>query len=352
MKKLGQKQINRLDRINRKRIRRHAKRLLKRRKRLNSPRLPAPNRLGELKVVAPEVFSLSDNYEGVVGCILDIQKIALGRHKKGIRKIVDFSSIKKLEPAAALILSAEIDRWRRTTGFKPVPHDLANWDTEIFLQFHELGLFNLLYGMEVTAQESPIVQWIPFKHGKGDAGAPADQFLSDLTQLAGEIPERMIFYEALAEALLNVKNHAYISDVATDYACAPVKFGWWIAGAFDRQSNELTGLVFDQGLGIPATLPRSPYWETIRGQISNDDAKLIEAAIEVSRTRTSLPNRGKGLAQILSVIDEVGNGMLRVISGRGEIRYDSKGLTRVTHNKSLGGTLIEWKIPCPTIGNI
>ncbi len=347
MRKLSEKYHQRALRTKVKRANRTRLRKLRRKQKATQNHLPTPNKQGELKISAPEIFSLDENFEKVVECINSVQKIAFGKRQKGIKKIVDFSAIRKLEPAAALVLSAEMDRWKRLTGFKPVPYELPNWDIQILLQFQEMGLFKLLYEIETQTKESPIVQWIPFRHGKGDAGEPADQFLSNLTQIAGKIPERMIFYEALAEALLNVKNHAYMSNQATDYACQPIKDAWWIAGAFNSETNELTGLVFDQGLGIPVTLPRSALWEQIRQHIINDEAKLIEAAIEVSRTRTGLRNRGKGLAQILSVIDEVGNGMLRVISGRGEIRYDKNGLTRLTHNSSLGGTLIEWKIPCP-----
>ncbi|MBZ0259288.1 MAG: hypothetical protein K8F90_01625 [Hyphomicrobiales bacterium] len=261
--------------------------------------------LGELKVEAPPVFSLSENYEDVVEYVNRIRSIGFGRRQKGIRKVVDFSTIKELEPAAALVLAAEIDRWRRIGGFRPRPHKLEKWDTEVFLQFYELGLFSLLLDTEVHAKESPTVTWIPFKFGRGESGFPADQFLSNLTEIAGPIPERTIFYAALVEALLNVRNHAYLSENKGDYACQPIFGGWWIAGAFDNDKRELTGLVFDQGLGIPKTLPRSALWEQVRGQLIgtvglgsiglNDDARLIQAAIEVSRTRTNLQHRGFGL---------------------------------------------------------
>lgn len=315
------------------------------------------NQSGELIIEAPPIFSLNDSFDAVVQCINKIQQVGFGKKQKGVKKIVDFSTIHSLEPAAALVLSAEIDRWRRLGGFKPRPHKLEKWDTQVLLQFDEMGLFKLLYGIDPFRVSEPAkIRWIPFKYGKGDGGPPADQMLADLTQIAGPIPERTIFYDAITEALLNVANHAYRGD-RHDFPCQIIKGGWWIAGAFDSESRELTGIVYDQGLGIPKTLPRSKLWEKIRGFAnmatgSNDDGQLIKAAIEASRTSTQLSNRGLGLPQILGVIDEIGEGMLRVISGRGEIRYGKSGIQVINHSKSLGGTLIEWRIPCPVRSEI
>ena len=63
---------------------------------------------------------------------------------------MDFTTLREITPAAALILAAEIDRWRRLTDIQPTVLDVDDWDPAIARLLHDMGLFEL-----VEAQNPP-----------------------------------------------------------------------------------------------------------------------------------------------------------------------------------------------------
>ncbi|MFH4324940.1 hypothetical protein WAJ71_20585, partial [Acinetobacter baumannii] len=84
---------------------------------------------------------------------------------------------------------------------------------------------------------------------------------------------------------------------------------WWL---FTKEVDGiLTVCICDLGVGIPRSLKENsphvnPGWfENMRNYVKelrkkyNEDSALIKAAIEIGKTRTNLPNRGKGLSQII-----------------------------------------------------
>ena len=117
-------------------------------------------------------------------------------------------------------------------------------------------------------------------------------------------------------------------------------------GAYDEATKTLHFFLYDQGVGIARTLPRSSIWEQILAlRFERSDADLINAAIEVRRSSTTIPGRGRGLDEIVSFIDAEGRGRLRIVSGDGEVCYmPRRERTRRTLPGRLIGTLIEWEI--------
>lgn len=113
-------------------------------------------------------------------------------------------------------------------------------------------------------------------------------------------------------------------------------------------------VVFDQGVGIPETLPRSSKWESVReymemipvvGSASNDNSFLIESAIEVSRTSLG-GGHGRGLKDVVEPVANLRGGRVRIFSGRGSyIRYGDGKVEKDDKPLHIGGTLIEWTIP-------
>jgi len=110
--------------------------------------------------------------------------------------------------------------------------------------------------------------------------------------------------------------------------------------------------VFDQGAGIPYTLPTATVWEQLRAKLAQatgdripNDSLMLKSALEVGRTRTGLDHRGLGLKRMSDVVTGADNGYLRILSGKGEIIYsaDEKIETR-DHDSHIGGTLIEWSM--------
>lgn len=93
------------------------------------------------------------------------------------------------------------------------------------------------------------------------------------------------------------------------------------------------------------------------------DALKIKAAIEIGRSRTKLSNRGKGLQQMVGILDTLGNNAAKVTiySGRGVYRRTPKNgntpeflykLDDRRKQPGIRGTLIYWSIPLPGKGNL
>ena len=110
-------------------------------------------------------------------------------------------------------------------------------------------------------------------------------------------------------------------------------------------------MLYDQGVGIPETLPRKHFGEWLKGIPHKDHAQMVQAAHELSRTGTGMDHRGHGLQRdIRGYFDRVGcEGHYRVTSLRGRYVYERHpdGQTNedaVNLPVPLKGTLIEWKL--------
>ncbi|MEQ1933894.1 MAG: hypothetical protein ABL962_08450 [Fimbriimonadaceae bacterium] len=305
----------------------------------------------------PENFSLADNHAGVTAFLNQFRAEALGaagvlNKSKRRRIVVAFKRIRRLAPAAALVLAAEMDRWRRIRGVRLSVIDEGEWDPQVRWMLHELGFFDLVKPMNkaaVAGAGSTPHKMIKLRSGKRIPTEFTDELQAALEGLAGPIEEKAYFYEAVTEALANVSHHAYPDLRPTN--CAPwLEHRWWATGSFDTARRRLKIIFVDQGIGIPASLPTNTAFEWIRARASrlgvdNSDAAMIEGALEAGRTSRAEFGGGHGLPQMQEYVDACRDGVLRIISGRGEIVYrKGKPITRVTHEGNLGGTLIEWEL--------
>lgn len=311
------------------------------------PRLLADNRWHDV-LEAPETLSLTSNFASTLGFVYAARQLLFCRPTRSTRNPwrLDFAGIRRVGPAAALVLAAELDRWTQLYGRPPRPL-IETWQPSVKSVFHDLGLMPLLGLPQIDVPQEndrPSLKFLPFRSGNLTRGQDAERLRADLEGLAGRrIAAPKAIYGALCEAMTNTLQHAYkLPDAAWP---APYHRCWWAAGAYDEESKTLHFFMYDQGVGIPRTLPRSTWWEQIRaGRIEWTDAAMIEGAIELRRSSTSIPGRGRGLDEIVSFIDDEGRGQLRIISGNGEFRYSARGRTSRTLPARLIGTLIEWEI--------
>jgi hypothetical protein len=115
-------------------------------------------------------------------------------------------------------------------------------------------------------------------------------------------------------------------------------------------------MLYDQGVGIPSTLPKNYSMEMINSALSllkiiqPQDGEMIQAAMQIGRSRTRLVHRGKGLADLRGFVERAGSGSLRILSGKGYYEYFADGREKVQNmGASLGGTLIQWRVPLSAI---
>lgn len=311
---------------------------------------------GFISFSPPKNFSIYDNYEETLGFLLDFRSLFLLRPSKNGRRsrpmYANFSIIEELDAASGLLLAAEIDRWRRTVNVRPHPQDHL-WHEGVRDFFHDAGLFELL-GIDPISTRSkkaigPRRHTLPYQTGTFHEGATADQFRAELESLIGQpIGPRASVYDALSEAMTNVAHHAYPREI--DLWPSPPRSRWWLGGSWQPDAKIATVQMYDQGVGIPRTLPRSRHWSEvlpILGRIDRErtDAGMIEAAMDYGRTSTGQVGRGKGLAQMAEWIAVAGNGSLSILSGRGALTYlPGQRPIRRRLPVEFCGTLIEWEV--------
>lgn len=162
-------------------------------------------------------------------------------------------------------------------------------------------------------------------------------------------------YRVLTEAMLNVSYHAYpLSAAKTN----PQRGRWWLAGHVNRRSKELMIMFCDLGVGIPRTLPKLYKMEVISSLLSllpginPNDGQMIQAAMQLGRSSAKQTNRGKGLNDLRSFVDNAGAGELHIFSGHGHYIY-KPGHGELAHNYGTGiaGTLIKWTVPMSAVTN-
>lgn len=309
-------------------------------------------RVGREHLCVPSNLCLRSNYEETVLFFKRLRdSVANFKPRKGLT--VDFRTIDTMSPDASLILAAELDRWRRIHNIRLSPHKLNKWKKEIKYIFGQLGLFDLL-GVPSTIRDKYSEfdgksKYIKFQSGNLSDGSLAEPLLCAVSEYLGSKMEEHLLYIGLSESMTNVVQHAYPRDV--NYAYKTINDQWWLSGSYSASDNKLTIMFYDQGVGIPNTLPSWEMWDNILnflhkfGFEANHHGYLIRGALDVGKSRTKESHRGKGLKQLLALIEHNKSGYLRILSGNGEFFTDETGsCVCAHHDNAVGGTFIEWNV--------
>jgi hypothetical protein len=277
------------------------------------------------------------------------------------RVYVDFRPLRQIGPCGALVLAAELDRWRLLGGFHPRVRDLAEWDLEVTRLLNEMGMFRLLRasGRPPPTKEPYILQFLPFISAETSAGILARELRVSIETLLGPLTQKSVagIFQVLTEAMQNAVSHAYREDIpAQEYVAQPVRRRWWMSGSVDRSAEKVSLIFLDHGFGIPTTMKLHRSEQVIQLVASffgkSSDAHIIKAATEVMRTGTGQPGRGRGLTQMKETVESFSSGHLRIISGHGEYTFNANTSEDLKELKfSLGGTIIEWVFSIKALGS-
>lgn len=263
-----------------------------------------------------------------------------------------------LSPEVALVLAAEIERClhhrpKSINGNNPQ-------DPNITAMLRDIGFHNLLHFIEPGRQASGAKEattYLRMKSGIQGAGYHADDLRALVLGSAATTTDalREDIVRGMNEAVLNVHQHAYEDDIQNTYVPMPNK-RWWIAGYRDSIAKEIGFIAFDQGVGIPATLPKKhrelvddillAAGQLLTGITPTNDHLLIKRAFELGRTRTGKASQGKGLNDFKRFLGVAGGkGSLRILSGRGSYLYKQGG-EELAYPLELPfhGTLIVWRL--------
>ena len=307
-------------------------------------------------IFAPHKLSLATNWAEFLGFIYEYQfrtyieaPEARGRYRP---LSIDLSGVKSMSLDAALVLTAEYHRLCLRLKIKPVIDD-ASWPGDVRALFDMLGFYRLVNASDrtgVVGDYTSPQRFVPFISDETVDGAMAQSLIDSLRDVAGRAPANEPTYAALVEAIMNVINHAY--GAVEEPSIIPSVSRWWAAGAYDPRNEMLSFAVYDQGIGIPATLPRKTFFEAILTFCppERNDADLIAGGIEYGRTGTDFPERGNGLWTICQLVEQLPGSHVRIWSGRGQIDYQPGGrIKKKLHRNPFCGTLVQWNLKLPSV---
>lgn len=308
--------------------------------------------LGREQVILPRVMSFSDNHDETAAMLAALRDAALHRD---LSVMLHFTDLERIDPDAALVLVAEIYRIGNlrspTTVTGTYPKQRVIYDL-----LRDMGFYSLLKVQEL--RDLPPVDLTPgrpvylrFLTGNRVVPELADRFVEVVEKHIFSMSEfaRARLIAAMIEAMTNTLDHAHPVIIANE----TMPNRWWLSSSVNPLNREVIIMLFDQGVGIPATLDPSRY-ERVRAALSNiislrsfsstpTDGEMILAATELHRTGTGQSGRGKGFKDMKRFIDACDDGELKVLSNRGRYSYLHGTESHGEASCSIGGTVIEWR---------
>lgn len=304
-----------------------------------------------IKIFAPENFVLGymnkDTKKGKPesrGKLLHFIHKVKNALAEGMKVHVSFKDTKLLAPSGTLIFVAEIEK---ILGKYPgkISIDYPN-DDVVEQLFQHIGLLERL---GLTPRKSITAENV--RHWSYVYGTTVDTtaFISLFAKYSSNLSEdvRSGLFEGMSEAVTNSIQHAYPCEHSNGCNCEK---GWWM---FSKQTeNILTVVMYDTGIGIPASLKNKPEFKErlaapYRRYKKRQETMLIDIAVESNRTSTRLPHRGKGLPDMLEFVKEGHVGEFKILSGAGAFSYTAQDQVERGRDFEIpvGGTLIQWELP-------
>jgi hypothetical protein len=313
------------------------------------------NRKKVVSIMLPQKMNLSTHYEMTILHINAIRLLTGGSPGRSLLRLgsVRFEALREISSSSALLLTAELSRWDDSLRSSLIPRT-KNWCPEIYERLRSLGFFNLfkkakhLHKSGYSTSEVKLVEFIKGNNVNKDY----KELKIHLHEIIGNTISKWTFLVGgLDEAITNVGHHAYPEGCSVPEQ----NQNWYLTGGYNSVTRELKIVFYDQGIGIPGSLPESKLWEHILALVKilpvvsrEKDAVLLAAAMELDRTSTEETDRGKGLPDMLEFIEQRGAGYLAVMSGHGLYKVTLGGKKREIKKDTLYtpilGTLIIWKV--------
>lgn len=308
---------------------------------------------GDIYISPPSILSFQDNYDATMRFMNELRDIVGSKIRVKRRVHVDLVPIQKISVPVAMVLAAEFHRWTLFTKKRLKIENSKKWAPEVRNLLSDLGVFELL-GLKAPSREhgtSDNITLTQLKSGEKADGAKINELQADFKLILSGFTSKPKVYDGLTEAVENAIAHAYHPEYQPKHRYAGHR--WWGASCLDPTDMRLRFFIFDQGAGIPFTLPRATMQEVVREYLAlftagaiPDDSVMLKAALEVGRTGTGQSHRGLGLQKMADVVKGAQSGYLRILSGRGEIIYRQNDKIESRNLSShIGGTLIEWSMP-------
>ena len=306
----------------------------------------------------PVNFRLSDNYDKVVKTINDL--------KSPEKHFVNFNAVRRLSIAASLMLAAELEVGKISSEVSHMEAYDADWDPQVRELLKQMGFLELLQASSKVQESSDMDTsqvFVKFKSDDRLTGGDIRRITRDVAKLTalGEIPLRLKIplNNGMAEAITNTHNHAYQEKDKLNR--------WWISASVNRDTGEITVVCYDRGRTIPKTIldskEKKENYEKWARRLKRaigvyDDHEIILHAVQEGQSSTGEKYRGKGLPSLMGLIQQNRQGVLKIYSRRGKVKYELGGDGEGVYSsgplsREMLGTLVEWSIipPNPKGGN-
>lgn len=308
---------------------------------------------GKLIITLPAKLNFEENYEETTSHLQLLRNAV--RNFRPVR-LLDFDYIEEISPSAALVLASEVDRWNQKVGGR-LKARVEGWNEDIKRLLCQMGYFELL---RIPKPDEPWpngnMTFLEFKRGKVsnlESAVLAKLLRQEIEELVNQKIKKHFLFEGLSEAITNVGQHAYQN------ANFLTVQQWWVSASFDSKTKTLCVTFYDQGDGIPATIPKSTWFQNVKDVVASwkdfsswTDSRKIMGAMEIGRTSTGRSERGKGLQNLVEFARAHQGGRLSIYSLCGMYRQTfrlEETTVQVTsdlrdNKNSIGGTLIEWSV--------
>ena len=285
--------------------------------------------------------------------------------RKDVCLRLDFKDTKFMYSDGTLYLLAELETLtliNPNITFRIIPSD----EKIVNQVLEQTGILKLLkQSLKFDGEFDESVKYWNYSSGHNSEIDSADSMLDDFDEILSEDTSKNVF-TSLTEALTNCHHHAY-EEKRIQTEMKSIK-KWWLFS--QERDGVLTVCVCDLGIGIPRSLTRNTpnvkedWFTRLKGFIKDNkgkydrDSAAIKAAIEIGNTRTNLPNRGKGLNQIINKINTMCDhrASIAIYSNKGSYIINRGFVTdlpttdiidgiAIPYTESIEGTVIVWQIP-------
>lgn len=271
--------------------------------------------------------------------------------------LLDLSDASHIDVAACVLLAAAMQRCR-------IEHKLQ---IDVLMPRNGLARFALAaFGVadDGRSNEGDLEEAAP-QVMQVTSGMKGDPSPGARTFQVAKLAERLVADETLADRVHAALNEAADNVLSWAYGAHdgtpnPTE-RWWVAGMLTNQGA--TFIALDHGAGIPATAPQNfgdaltgmlkamikdKDWRTINAKPT--DSQILRATIQQRRTVSGLEERGKGLTNMIALIDLFPAGFINIFSGNAIYTYRNPAAKdgEKEHCGPLGfqfpGTLIIWQL--------
>ncbi|MFA9499837.1 hypothetical protein ACERCG_05320 [Mannheimia sp. E30BD] len=218
---------------------------------------------------------------------------------KGVDITIDLSNTIDAYAETTLVLFAQIHSMRcRNRTKKKQNHIQIIYPTQDsnpngYALFISTGLHSAL---EASSEEDIIALTTRNNfYQSGNSDRFDDMVLSNWEMILREeisIEQQFLLHQGVSEAILNVKNHAYITKQSL---CNKIGKGrWWQCSWYQRSKRTFVFLVYDMGCGILGSYSKENLTDT----------ECLREAMTEGYTRYNNRKRGKGSENIKQVISQ------------------------------------------------